>query len=54
VIFLISCNLIGCSSGQLFTISWPWSKRVAKNRGVKTIFKLRTLPKKFKNPPYRY
>ena len=26
----------------------------AKNRGVKTIFKLKTLPKKFKNPPYRY
>ena len=28
VIFFISCNLIGCSNGQLFTISWPWSKRV--------------------------
>jgi hypothetical protein len=26
----------------------------AKNRGVKTIFKLKTLPNKFKNPPYRY
>ena len=30
--FLISCNLIGCSSGQLFTISWPWSKRVIFSR----------------------
>jgi hypothetical protein len=28
VIFFISCNLIGCRSGQLFTISGPWSKRV--------------------------
>ena len=28
VIFLISCNLIGCSSGRLFTISWLWSKSV--------------------------
>jgi hypothetical protein len=26
VIFLISCNLIGCSSGQLFTKSWPRSQ----------------------------
>jgi hypothetical protein len=26
----------------------------AKNRGMKTILKLETLPKKFKNPPYRY
>ena len=26
--FLISCNLIGCSSGRLFTISWLWSKSV--------------------------
>jgi hypothetical protein len=27
---------------------------LATNRGVKTIFKLKTLPKKFKNAPYRY
>jgi hypothetical protein len=27
---------------------------LATNRGVKTIFKLKTPPKKFKNPPYRY
>jgi hypothetical protein len=26
----------------------------AKNGGVKTIFKLKTPPKKFKNPPYPY
>jgi hypothetical protein len=26
----------------------------AKSRGVKAIFKFKTLPKKFKNPPYRY
>ena len=26
--FLISWNLIGCSSGRLFTISWPWSESV--------------------------
>jgi hypothetical protein len=40
-----------------FTISWTVVQKsyfLAKNRGVKTIFKLNTLPKMFKNPPYQY
>ena len=55
-IFLFPAIWLAAGAGSFlrYVDRGPKELFLATNRGVKTIFKLKTLPKKFKNPPYRY